>query len=110
MRPPTILCAFLMSQSLCHLFYSAPKSTKKQVVSFRYPLAFCVLLRYVIDGPIGRQAGLQFLGLFVILQDECIEHTLAADLELDLGGFLVSLYPRRGRIFTLADLEEVLNI
>lgn len=38
---------------------------------------------------------LQLLGLLLILQDESVDVSLAADLELDLGGLLATLYAGR---------------
>jgi len=45
---------------------------------------------------------LQLLGLLGILQDKSVEVTLAADLELDLGGLLAALYA--GSYFALVSL------
>jgi hypothetical protein len=39
------------------------------------------------------QGFLELVGLLIVMEDECVQQTLAADLEFDLGGLLVPLYP-----------------
>jgi hypothetical protein len=81
----------------------------------RFPLAFFLgvsamvrseaVCQYIIPEEQGKKKGsgikethtrwqrlLQFLGLFGILQDECVQEFLASDLEFDLGVLLVALY------------------
>jgi hypothetical protein len=40
-----------------------------------------------------RQGFLELVGLLIVMEDEGVEQALAADLEFDLGGLLVALYP-----------------
>ena len=56
-----------------------------------------------------RQRLLQLIRLLIVVEDQSVKQTLAPDLEFDLVGLLVALYARRGGIFTLADLEELLK-
>lgn len=73
-------------------------------------LSLGVLLWRIGDGEVRWQRLLQLLGLLGILQDKGVEMSLAADLELDLGGLLGALNAGRGSILASANLNEILDI
>lgn len=71
-------------------------------------LDLLVSLGNVSDDEGGRQALLELLGLVGVLENQGVEVSLAADLELDLR--LVLLDPRGGGVRPAADLDELLDI
>jgi len=40
------------------------------------------------------QGFLELVGLLIVVENKCVQQALAADLEFNLGGLLVPLYPR----------------
>jgi len=73
-------------------------------------LALLVLLGGIGDGESWGKRLLELLGLLRVLEDESVEVTVAADLELGLARDGALLDAGRGGVLAAADLNELLDV